>query len=464
MSVNPSLHSRLFRYLPIFEAALLGGAVYLAVFVRFGADRNAIAFGVGPVWPQAAMFAGVLLLSLTAMGLYNRRLRDSLEGVIVRVLLAFLFGMMVLTLLYYLSAHALLGRGILALALLTGFTGIVATRAVLLRILVQEGGKRRVLVLGAGRRAFPLTRLRRRTDLIGLRIVGFLPVAGDGLEVPEERRVRIDGSLAEWVRTHRVQEIVVAADERRGNIDMEQLLQCRAAGAAISELQSFYERETGRVNIEHLLPSWLAFSSRYARSAVGDLVKESLDILTSLVLLVLASPIMLLAALAVWLESGCRGPVFYRQTRVGENGREFQLLKFRSMRTDAEQAGGAQWARKHDPRVTRVGAILRRYRIDELPQIYNILRGEMSFVGPRPERPEFVGRLQSSCPHYGERHRVRPGLTGWAQIYYPYGASDEDAFQKLQYDLYYVTHHSLYLDLMILLQTVEVVLWGRGVR
>jgi len=454
----------MFRYLPAFEAALLGGAVYLAVFVRFGGDPGAIAFNLGSIGPEASLFAGVLLICLTATGLYNRRLRDAFEGVIVRVFLAFVFGTMLLTLLYYLFAEVFLGRGILALALLTGFAGIVATRSVLLAVLVREGGKRNVLVLGAGRRAFPLTRLRRRTDLIGLRIVGFLPVGGDELCVPAERRLDIQGGIPDWVSANRIHEIVVAADERRGTLDMDELLRCRSRGAVISELQAFYERETGRVNLDSLLPSWIAFSSGTNGSVIGGRIKQLFDIVISLLLLVVTLPVMLLASLAVWLESGLRGPIFYRQIRVGENGREFEVLKFRSMRIDAEKVGGAQWAQKNDPRVTRVGAILRRYRIDELPQIFNVLRGEMSFVGPRPERPEFVSRLERSYPHYADRHRVRPGLTGWAQIYYPYGASDEDAYQKLQYDLYYVNHRSLYLDLVILLQTAEVVLWGRGVR
>jgi len=464
VAANASFHARLFQYLPLLETGLLIGSVYLAVFIRLGGDADLVAYGVGPVWPEAALFAGVLLLCLTATGLYNRRLRDTFEGVIVRIFLSFLFGTMVLTLLYYVFAGVLLGRGILALALLTSFAGMVAIRALLFRLLSIEGALRRVLVLGAGRRAFSLTRLRRRTDLIGMRIVGFVPIAGDEAAVPEERRLVLDGDVATWGVNHRIHEVVVGPDERRGTVDMNQLLECRARGLMVSELQQFFERETGRVNLENLLPSWLAFSTGTTSTFIGDRLKRLFDIVVSLVLLIVASPLIAIAALAVWIQGRGRVPVLYRQVRVGENGRSFDVLKFRSMRPDAEQAGRAQWATRNDPRVTAIGAILRRYRIDELPQIYNVLRGEMSFVGPRPERPEFVTRLEQVVPHYADRHRVKPGLTGWAQIYYPYGASEEDAYQKLQYDLYYVKHRSLYLDLTILLQTAEVVIWGRGAR
>ena len=232
----------------------------------------------------------------------------------------------------------------------------------------------------------------------------------------------------------------------------------------ISDLASFYERETGRVSLDGLLASRLAFSSGLGSSYIGDRVKRVFDLVVSVVLLVVTSPIMLLTALAIGIESGFRAPILYCQRRVGANDEEFEICKFRSMVPDAEGDGGARWATADDDRITRVGRFIRRYRIDELPQILNVLRGEMSFVGPRPERPEFVRHLENIFPHYADRHRVKPGLTGWAQIRYAYGASDEEALDKLQYDLYYVKNRSLYLDLTILLQTAEVVLWGRGAR
>jgi sugar transferase (PEP-CTERM system associated) len=286
----------------------------------------------------------------------------------------------------------------------------------------------------------------------------------DEVAVPESSLVELDAPLSTWAVDHGVDEIVVGPDERRQNLDMHQLLLCRAHGMVVSDVATFYERETGRVSLDILLPSWLAFSAGFHSSFISDRVKRLFDVVVSLVLLILASPVILLAAAAVWIESGFRGPILYRQARVGTNDTIFHVLKFRSMRPDAEADGTARWATVGDDRITRVGRILRRYRIDELPQIYNVLRGEMSFVGPRPERPEFVDHLESIFPRYADRHRVKPGLTGWAQIRYPYGASDRDAFEKLQYDLYYVKNRNLQLDLTILLQTAEVVLWGRGAR
>lgn len=457
-------YARLFGWLPVLEGGLAAGAVYLAVFIRLGTDPETIALSVGPIWPEAAVFAGVLLITMTAVGLYNRRLRDGIEGILVRIVLAFVAAAMLLSVVYYAFIDILLGRGILALAMVMAFLGVVIIRAQVLRMARDEGRKRRVVVLGAGNRAEVLVRLRRRTDFIGLRIVGYVPYPGDQRSVPEEKQIAVDGPLADWAVEQRIEEVVVAPDERRQNLDMHQLLLCRARGIAVTDLHTFYERETGRLSVDAMLPSWLAFAPGAKPGFLGDQEKRLFDIVISLVLLVVAAPIALLAALAIWVDSGFRGPILYRQTRVGANDREFDVLKFRTMRTDAEKDGRALWASAGDPRITRVGGFLRRCRIDELPQVWNVLRGDMSFVGPRPERPEFVRQLEQTFPHYGNRHRVKPGLTGWAQISYPYGATERDAFEKLQYDLYYVKNRSIYLDLVILLHTAEVVLWGRGAR
>ena len=457
-------YGRLFDWLPAFEALLLAGAVYLAVLLRIGTDPVEIRLSVGLIWPEALMFAAVLVLGMTALGLYNRRLRDGLEGIAARLLLSFVIGTMVLALLYYAFAGIFLGRGILFIALAIGYFAILLVRSQLLALSRREGGKRRVLVLGSGRRAQVIARLRRSTDLIGIRIAGYVEFPGESPVVPAKALVVPDRPLSVWVREQGIDEIVVAPDERRKNLDMHELLLCRGQGVVVSDIAGFYERETGRVSLDILLPSWLAFSSGFRSSFIGDRLKRLFDLAVSLTLFVAASPLMLLAALGIWIESGFRGPILYRQVRVGANDAVFEVLKFRSMRPDAEADGRARWAAAGDDRVTRVGRILRRYRIDELPQIFNILKGQMSFVGPRPERPEFVQHLEEIFPRYADRHRVKPGLTGWAQIRYPYGASDKDAFEKLQYDLYYVKNRSLYLDLTILLQTAEVVLWGRGVR
>ncbi|MEF8833815.1 MAG: TIGR03013 family XrtA/PEP-CTERM system glycosyltransferase, partial [Halofilum sp. (in: g-proteobacteria)] len=340
----------------------------------------------------------------------------------------------------------------------------VILRAFLGRLLDEPQNRRRIVVLGTGRSAAAITRLRRRTDLIGLTLVGFIPVNGEDRQVDAECVLAPEGHLSDWVQSQAIDEVVVAPDERRRNLDMNELMSCRAGGVGVVDLNTFIERETGSLMLDAMTPGWFAFSNGIHSPLVNDRVKRLFDIAVSLIVLTVTLPLIAAAALAIRLESGRGAPILYRQTRVGRNGESFEALKFRSMRTDAEQPGQAQWAQQNDPRVTRVGAILRRFRIDELPQLFNILRGDMSFVGPRPERPEFVESLKQSCPHYGDRHRVKPGLTGWAQIRYPYGASEADAFRKLQYDLYYVKNRSVYLDLVILLQTAEAVLWGHGVR
>jgi sugar transferase (PEP-CTERM system associated) len=257
--------------------------------------------------------------------------------------------------------------------------------------------------------------------------------------------------------------VIVAVRERRGgNLPMEELLECKLEGVSIVDLPSFFERETGHVQLDALNPSWMVFSDGFCRTSVRNLVKRIFDVCSSLGLLILTLPVFLVTAVLIALESGF--PVFYRQVRVGECGRPFAVLKFRSMCVDAERDGTPQWAKKGDARVTRVGAVIRMLRIDELPQLFNVLRGDMSFVGPRPERPFFVRELEREIPYYSSRHTVKPGITGWAQIRYPYGASVEDARHKLQFDLYYAKNHSLFLDLIILLQTAQVVLLGKGAR
>jgi len=243
---------------------------------------------------------------------------------------------------------------------------------------------------------------------------------------------------------------------------MSKLLECKLQGISIVDLPTFFERETGYVQLNSLSASWMIFSEGFSKTGFRRLLKRAFDICVSCAMLVATLPIILLAALAIWRESG--RPILYRQTRVGEAGKVFEILKFRSMRIDAEKDGIARWAQKDDDRITRVGKFVRLTRIDELPQLLNVLRGDMSFVGPRPERPPFVHDLSRKVPFYGSRHSVRPGITGWAQVRYPYGASLDDAVQKLQFDLYYVKNHSLFLDLVILLQTAHVVLFGKGAR
>jgi sugar transferase (PEP-CTERM system associated) len=276
--------------------------------------------------------------------------------------------------------------------------------------------------------------------------------------------------MPDFCETHQIHEIVVAMDERRRNQDamgglpLDDLMECRLRGINVCDVQQFIEREACKVDVDLLRPSWMVFSDGFIVSTWRAGSKRAFDVLASSLLLLFAWPIMLLTTLCIWLEDGIRAPVFYRQTRTGLNGVHFDVIKFRSMDSDAEKGGQAVWASKNDPRVTRVGAFIRKARIDELPQLLNVFRGDMSFVGPRPERPMFVAELAEEIPFYDQRHRVKPGITGWAQLCYPYGASNDDAKEKLQYDLYYLKNHSLLLDIIILLQTVEVVLVGEGAR
>jgi len=259
-----------------------------------------------------------------------------------------------------------------------------------------------------------------------------------------------------------VHRVIVAVPDRRGTTPMKELLELRMQGVKIEEAASWLEKISGKIEVENLYPSWLVFNEGFRRSAVFVLVRRVLSIIISLIGLLLALPLLPFVALAVRLDS--EGPVFYTQTRVGKRGRLFKVVKFRTMRQDAESSSGAQWAADNDPRITRVGRFLRMSRLDEIPQLWCVLKGDMAFVGPRPERPEFIEGLSKEIPYYGVRHMVRPGVTGWAQIKYKYGSTIEDAREKLQYDLYYIKHASIGLDLLIMFQTVKIVILGRGAQ
>jgi sugar transferase (PEP-CTERM system associated) len=317
-------------------------------------------------------------------------------------------------------------------------------------------------VIGTGEKA---ARIERRESLNGTAsfvCIGFVTVPPEDRRIPANRILSSMTSLLDVVREHRVDEVVIALAERRGTLPMNDLVDCRLAGIPIESYQAFWERETGKVDIDDLRADWFLFSGGFPGGRIQYLLKRGLDVLTSAFLLVLAWPIMTAAAIAIRFEDG--GPVFYRQARIGVAGRPFQLMKFRSMRTDAEADGVARWAQNNDERITAIGSVIRKLRIDELPQLFNILKGDMSFVGPRPERGEFVQTLSSRWPFYFQRHSVKPGLTGWAQINFRYGSSMEDSKEKLSYDLYYVKHFSIIFDVLIMLQTLRVVIWTQGAR
>jgi len=472
-------HIRIFRqYIPahillfvLLEYLALLVAVYSAHQIRFSF------FGIREVdftgvLPRAQIYALINLISMIAMGAYRPHSTEGLTGSMLRSMVAIcLIGTIILSASFYLfpSLELYFGRGILAIASVVSLVLIAALRFVLRKLVGNESLRWRVLIVGAGERAHHLletfARLNADKDI---ELLGCWPVTGAVLKVATPQVVNSPERLFDYCDQHKVQEIVVAVDERRrvdnGGFPLDELLDCKLHGIQVADDLSFLERESGRLDIRKLSPGWLVFSDGFSFSPMRDVLERGFDIVASLLLLVLTWPFMLLAVIAIKLEEGINAPLIYSQERVGYVGRIIRVHKFRSMRTDAEKDGKAQWAQKNDSRVTRVGNFIRNTRIDELPQIFNVLKGEMSFVGPRPERPQFVEELAQQIPYYRERHRVKPGITGWAQLCYPYGASVEDAEQKLTYDLYYIKNHSLIFDLYILVRTVEVILLGNGVR
>ncbi|HET7586557.1 MAG TPA: TIGR03013 family XrtA/PEP-CTERM system glycosyltransferase [Gammaproteobacteria bacterium] len=447
------------------ETLLLVISFYLAAYLRFEGQPAVVADNLGPLHYPALLFAGMMILSLSAMGLYQIGLRERRTGILLRLVVGFGVGIVLLMLIYYIFPVLYVGRGVLALAVALSFLFIMLLRPALLKVLDIESIKPRVLVLGTGSKASSIIkRMRRRSDRRGFRLAGFIHYEGENCEVHHHGAVlKVHGSIARYAMAHQIDEIVVALDERRNKLSLNDLLRCRLAGIEVLDLATFFERETGAVALDLVDPSWLIFGDGFRRGFLRAQIKRLLDISIALVLLVMTLPVLLLTALLIILDDGWHKPVLYSQTRVGERGTLFRVLKFRSMRTDAEQEG-VRWARKNDSRVTRVGALIRKCRVDELPQILNVLRGDMSFVGPRPERPEFVTQLEKNLLYYRERHSVKPGITGWAQLRYPYGSSERDAREKLKFDLFYVKNHTVFFDLLIMLQTVEVVLFGKGAR
>lgn len=464
---------RLFKHyvpLPLFlmavaEVAVLFGSMYAGTTLRFVWEDVGDIRLIGPIFPRALVFTAVMLSIMTALGLHQRGVRQEGDwGYPIRLVFSFGVGLVTMLLIFYVVPDLHLGRGAFGLVFLFAFVGTALTRMIFVRLFKLDAMRRRVLLLGAGSRSARVEGLER--DEQGQRkfnLVGCLPLTNSDCCLDHTRILPDKGSILSIAKKYKVDEIVVGVRERRGGgLPADQLLECKLAGIEVVDLSSFFERETGQIHVESLNPSWMIFSDGFGRSPLKDVIKRTFDIAASSVLLMLTLPVVLVAAMLIWLESG--GPIFYRQERVGEYGRIFKVLKFRSMRQDAEQDGVPQWAKKQDGRVTRVGRVIRLLRIDELPQVFNVFKGDMSFVGPRPERPYFVEDLARKISYYPSRHTVKPGITGWAQILYPYGATVEDAVQKLQYDLYYVKNHSLFLDLIILFQTAQVILFGKGAR
>ena len=446
------------------EAAVLFSSVYVAGIVVFGSFEQCQRF-LGPVLPKAAVVAAIVLLSLIAMGLYQFNQRLYFRETVVRIVVAFAAASLAIAVVFYAFPAVMISRDIASIAVGYALILILFFRYLFSCQIDKNVFRRRTMIYGAGDRAASLFDLRRKADRRGFQIVGRLAAPGDTIVGDRSDVSMTNGKkIIEYVRDAKADEIVIAMDERRGNFPVRELLDVRLRGISVIDLVEFLERETGKIPIDLVNPGWLIFSEGFHISKLRKLSQRVLDVVVSAMLVLFTWPIMLLVVLAIKFEDGLAARVLYRQCRVGLGGRHFQLYKFRSMAEDAEADGKAVWADSNDVRITKVGRFLRRSRLDELPQVFNVLRGTMSVVGPRPERPEFVESLQNEIPYYSERHAVKPGVTGWAQLRYAYGASQEEAKEKLQYDLYYVKNQSFMLDVLILLQTVEVVLWGKGAR
>jgi sugar transferase (PEP-CTERM system associated) len=421
-----------------------------------------VAFYVSISW------AVLLFCVMFSLGLYNRALFLRPRDMAIRILLSFLIVLPIYlaispNLYGFFSSLGADYRFPFVRGMVLGLLAIAGTRLLVLPMIQVETLKKRILVLGVGDFAARIEGLAEREGTRFI-VVDFIRI---NAETPRTHRCCIDadrlpapGSIATLAGEQYIDEIVIATRDRRG-LPIEDLLDCKLQGIPIIEYLTFWEREKGQIDLEALQPSWLFFSDGFRMNWFPNLVKRAFDVAVSLLFLIVTAPVILATAIAIRVDGP--GPVFYRQERVGIHGRRFALMKFRSMSVNAE-SDGPRWASPNDQRITRIGAFIRKTRIDEIPQVINVLKGDMSFIGPRPERPFFVETLMREIPYYAERHRVKPGISGWAQINYPYGASVEDARQKLTYDLYYVKNRSLFLDTLILMQTARVVLWPEGVR
>ncbi len=447
------------------EALILALSIYFGSAIRFGQVALPIVHENSGFGGIATVFAALMIVTMTTFGLYQRDAMDSFVGAMLRLAASFVMGFAIMSFTFYVFPDLFLGRGAFALSCIIAFFALVLVRAAFHKWADWGLMKSRILVLGTGTRADNVEALvNNQATTSSMEIIGYLPVKGGHDHVTPTRILPDENmSLYSVVKKYGIDEIVLAVRERRGGVlPMQELLECRLRGVRITELSTFFERERGQVRLDSLNASWLILGEGFNNNSLRDVVKRGFDLVASGILLAVTSPIIAITALLIKLDSV--GPLFYRQERVGEGGKTFAVTKFRSMRTDAEVAGKPMWATANDDRTTRVGRVIRKLRIDELPQIFNVFKGDMSFVGPRPERPFFVQQLAQEIPYYEARHSIKPGITGWAQVRYPYGASVEDAKEKLQYDLYYVKNHSLFLDIMILIDTVQVVLWGKGAR
>jgi len=462
--LKPARFNRRMVLLLLAEALLLFGGLIVAVYVRLGAIDAEDALITRHGFYKAALATVFCLASFYLLDLYDFVVMHDRRELVLRLLQALGLAWIALALIFYLMPQVMIGRGVSMISLPLALLLMVGWRLAIHWVLGHPEIGERILIVGSGPFAIEIARETLGRPDAGYRVVGFVDndpaLVGKSLINPKV--IGLTSELGSLVRSEHIDRIVVAIADRRGQFPTEELLRLSLSGdVSIEESASFYERLTGRVLLDLIRPSWLIFSSRGRRARLNELANAAMHRTVALFGAVLSLPISIITAILIKIES--RGPIFYRQERVGKNGRPFSVMKFRSMRVDAEKDGPV-WAKTEDERTTRVGRIIRKIRVDEIPQFWNILRGDMNFVGPRPERPHFIAQLAQEIPFYEQRHLVAPGLTGWAQIKYPYGASIEDAKQKLEYDLYYLKNQSITLDATIMFETIKTILLGRGGR
>lgn len=469
MALKSNKQKKSSNALMLVEAFIIGYAAYVANVVVASSTSTPQLDSFTLISSVSVLTFLVLVFSLS-VGLYETKLRETFRGIIRRIFVSLALSYFVVELLvliffpealhhpYYFPVAA--GSIVLSLVVFRYFISKLG--------LLGLGGTR-TIVIGAGERAAIIEkRMRRDADRLGFELLGFIPIPGDnreeGIQNEKLLYVKIDENFRNFIADNEIDEVVIACDQRRGTLPVEILFDCRLGGVYVTDLLDFMERETGQIVVNLMYPSWVIYSNGFhSQNYLRVALDYTMNCLMATAVLLLAWPFMLLAAIIIFIEDikTKDASVFYKQERVGLNGRLFNIIKFRSMRHDAEK-DGAKWATANDARVTKIGSFIRKFRIDELPQIWNVFRGEMSFIGPRPERSQFVDQLNREIPYYDQRHNVKPGLTGWAQLNYPYGASVEDSMEKLKFDLYYVKHQSFMLDMLILIRTVEVILFGKG--
>jgi sugar transferase (PEP-CTERM system associated) len=447
--------------LVVAESVLIVSAVTASVFAQVGDDRGWHLLAAGTLMPRVLLVTYVCQLCLYYNDLYDDpRVSSDSRELLVRILQALGATSLILSVVYFVFPALVIGDRVFAGAAMLGGTLVIAWRLTFAWASRRVAPRERLLIVGANASAIALTRELEAHEDLGVQIVGFIDPAPAAGAVVHRDVIGTIQDIPAIVRARGVDRVVVNLADARGRLPMDQLLEMKLGGVKFDHLASVYEEYTGKIAVENLRPSWLIFSPGFRTSAPRLAAKRLMDLAGAVVGLAIAAPAVAVLGVAITLTSP--GPVFYRQPRVGRDGRIFHVVKLRSMRADAEAATGPVWARKDDDRVTRIGRFMRKTRLDELPQFWNVLRGDMSLVGPRPERPQFVQSLTRDIPFYGQRHVVKPGITGWAQVRYTYGATVEDAIEKLQYELYYIKHLSVSFDIFIIFETIKTVVMRAG--